>query len=215
MAREEPELAAGWTIAGAMAAYAAVLAGILWLRSGWAAILGYHLAMVAAIAASGRSGVWRLTVRGRDAAVLAALAVPCAAVGPVVWLLWPVAGLEDLRMVDGLGALGLGGSSWVGFVVYYSLANPVIEETFWRGWFAETSRWPAPSDVLYAGYHAVVLWIFLQRAWIALALAVLVGAGWAWRRAALRTGGLLVPVATHLVADVSVVAAAVSLAAAH
>lgn len=195
-------------ILGGVLPYAGVLGGLVGLRSGWGAILGYHAGMLASLALGRGLGAFSLVGRGMSVVHLVVLGLVCALSGVLVHLLWPVMAVEGLVMVVGLASLGLVQGSWVGFIVYYCLVNPVMEEVYWRGWYAEDSVWPGPSDLLYAGYHGVVLWAFVGPGWVALAVVVVAGAGYVWRQVARRTGGLAVPVITHFVADVSIIAAA-------
>ncbi len=198
-------------VLGAFLPYAGLLSGLLLVRSGWAAILGYHASMVVVLAAREGRGLFRLASRGFLAGKFACMSIACAAAGPLVWILWPVMRLPEPTLAEKLGALGLSGASWVGFVAYYGLVNPFLEEVYWRGWYAEDTWWPAPSDLLYTGYHAVVLLLFVEPPFVLLAVAVLLAAAWLWRQLARAAPGLLVPVCTHIVADVSIIAAAMVL----
>ena len=58
-----------------------------------------------------------------------------------------------------------------------------------------------PNDFLFAGYHLLVLVLFLEWIWILPALGVLLAAGWFWRQLRRRQGGLLLPVVSHMAAD--------------
>jgi hypothetical protein len=89
---------------------------------------------------------------------------------------------------------------------------PWITEWYWRGVLGSESRLPVASDVAFAGYHAVVLVAFIPGYWAVLTAATLTGAAWLWRQLAARAGGLLVPVATHLLADLSVIVTAWAIA---
>ncbi len=194
-----------------MLPYAGILAGLAGLRSGWAAILGYHAGMAIVLSVGGGWTHAARLRRGFDARALVMLSASCASAGPLLVLLWPLAALPGAGLSGTLAGLGLHGPAWTGFVAYYLAVNPLLEEIYWRSFYAEPTDRLAPSDVLYAGYHGVVVSLFIGPAWTALVLAILVSAGWVWRQAANRTDGLAVPVASHLVADASIIAAAVFL----
>jgi membrane protease YdiL (CAAX protease family) len=185
--------------------------GLHVLHSGWAAILGYHAGMCVLLAAGGGWPEARRLLRGWTWGSGLACAAFGAAAGPLIHVLWPLAADPANPLAARLAGLGLQGASWWAFVAYYVLVNPFLEEAFWRGWLAPDLRRPAAVDALFAGYHAVVLVLFIDWPWILLALACLVTAAWLWRRLALRTGGLAIPAVSHLVADVSVIAAAIVL----
>ena len=55
--------------------------------------------------------------------------------------------------------MGLSSStSWLLFIAYFSLVNPFIEEYFWRGVLGSNTKKFYIGDLVYAGYHALVLW---------------------------------------------------------
>ncbi len=185
--------------------------GLHLLHSGWAAILGYHAGMCLLLWAGGGWPSASRLARGWTWKEGTASAAFGAAAGPAILLLWPLAADPSNPLQERLAGLGLQGSAWWAFVAYYALVNPPLEEAFWRGWLRSPSRAPAPVDALFAGYHALVLPLFIGWPWVVLAFACLVGAAWLWRRLAQRCGGLAIPAVSHLVADVSVIAAAIVL----
>lgn len=124
--------------------------------------------------------------------------------GVVLYLLAPTAGIDATMIGPVLEQLGLHGQSWLLFVIYHSLVNPWIEEAFWRGRLGSDDRLPILNDFLFAGYHALVLVLFMDWIWIALAVFLLTVAGWLWRQLRTRNKGLLVPIVSHLSADASI-----------
>ncbi len=93
------------------------------------------------------------------------------------------------------------------FALYFCCVNGPVEELFWRGYLGQDSRRPTLRDAAFGGYHALVLLAFAGVIW---AVPVFVGclfAGWLWRMMRAATGGLALPVVTHLIADAGIVAA--------
>jgi len=129
-----------------------------------------------------------------------------------IYLLWPVVKLDDVRLGQILSSLGLDGASWWLFVVYYSLVNPWFEEIFWRGWYPGQLRRPVFADLLFAGYHVFVLFLFVDVLWAVAAFFALSGVAWLWRELATRHRGLIIPLVSHTVADISIITAAAVLA---
>ena len=164
--------------------YAAVLVGLYALESAWAAVLIYH---------AGIAAIW-------------------LAVGPSIWIAWPCVALEP-GMAAVLARFGLDGWSLVAFAVYSALANPALEELYWRGVLLDETRRPAPADALFAGYHVLVLALVVEWPFAVAAALVLAAAAWLWRVTAVRWGGLAVPCLSHLAADLAVIGAAWALAA--
>ena len=191
--------------------YLAVLFGLYVLRSAWAAMLLYHAGML--VVGIGLDGARRAPelVRGGGAAPGAILGLICLGAGPVLWLCWPM-----MRGAAGLGAaladLGLARESFVAFAIGYALVNPILEEWYWRGVLGSPARAPTVGDAAFGGYHIVVLVAFVGWPWALGAAVILMGAGWLWRQISTRYGGLAIPVATHAVADLSVIVAAALIA---
>jgi len=95
-----------------------------------------------------------------------------------------------------------GSTAWV-FAVYSVTLHPVLEETFWRGMLPD-QLW---SDALFAGFHLLVLAPLVHAVWLPPVFIVLLTASGIWRYFARETGGLLIPVLTHALADLGVLLA--------
>lgn len=186
--------------------YLAVIVGMIWLRNAWMAAVGYHLGM-AAILALDRGWPRRRTAQsgGRPLHVAAAVLGGLGA-GVAIFLLWPLFGVPR-----GFGSLlarfGLSGASWPLFILYFCAINPWLEEFFWRGYLGAADRTPARHDFFFAGYHVLVMAFFVHWSWAAATLLILASVAWGWRQATRYYDGLLVPIVSHLCADVSIIMA--------
>ncbi len=185
--------------------YLAVLCGIYLLHSVWIAMILYHLGMAAAI--------WRYrsqwTVVSPQAGArknLVALNVLLGlCTGLVLYAIWPVLGApQDI----GLRLSRLGLTSWPLFGLYYCTVNPILEELFWRESLETPSSLPARNDILFAGYHMLVLALFIRWEWCIAAFVLLVLASWIWGMTAKTRGGMVTAVVSHLLADLGIVLAA-------
>ncbi|TFH16911.1 MAG: hypothetical protein E4H02_04360 [Lentisphaerales bacterium] len=157
--------------------YVAVTVGMHVFRSGWAAILAYHAGICVALLCSGDAvGRLRKLVPGKCALAAFVLVPLFACAGPIVFVLWPFAGLPGVHLSSSLAVFGLRGSAWIAFLVYYSFVNPWLEELFWRGLLARKTSFGWTSDLLYAGYHLFVLAPFITLPWL-LFCFILVKAG--------------------------------------
>lgn len=137
----------------------------------------------------------------------------------VLYLLWPLLAQRSGTPEAGaplaavLRSLALQGTPWMAFMVYYAAVNPVLEEVYWRVLLGSPARGLTLSDVCFGGYHVTVLGLLLPGSpglrWpLGAAMgATLVGAGWLWRQIVARTGGMAIPVLTHLVTDLSIILA--------
>jgi hypothetical protein len=192
--------------------YAAVLVGLYALESAWAAIAIYHAGIAAAWIAAGRRPPARVLLAGFSPRLAIPLALGGLAVGPIVFFAGPHAAIDP-----GLGALlarfGLAGWKLPAFAAYSALVNPALEELLWRGVLLDPARRPAAGDLLFAGYHALVLVRVVDLPFALAAALALAAAAWTWRAAAIRGGGLGAPWLSHLAADLAVIAAAWALLA--
>ena len=189
--------------AAALLPYIAVLLGLFLLSSGWAALLLYQVGMVGCLLA------WSPPLRRGTGAGRRAPGVVLAGVlagGLPVLVLWVPLGLDRVAAVR-LTALGLSGISLLACFGSLVLVHPVLEELFWRGALGSRRPGPAAEDVLFAGYHALVLMIFLPWPWVAASTAAIAVTGWWWRRLAAASGGLLLPVISHVAADLGILGA--------
>lgn len=188
--------------------YVAVIAGMHFLRSGWTAVLSYHIGMCLVLSVAGGRPLARKLVSGWNGRIGVIVILMCSLGGPLVYWLWPHMSLEYLDLRSGLVAVGLARGSWLCFVVYYCLVNPWLEELYWRGFLAANMNYGGLSDILYSGYHVLVLVLFVKLSWVVVALIVLTCVSRLWRQLAARYDGLLIPALSHLAADISIITAA-------
>ena len=184
--------------------YLAVLIGLYGLSSAWWAMGLYHTGALACVFLNESGPTWRVLHRGWNWRHFLVLAVPCAASGPLLLLLYPLAVHPTLDLTAQLAGLGVSKELWLVFSIYYCSVTPWLEELFWRGHLGSGSMQPDRSDLFFAVYHLLVLAKFLSWPWLAVVFFLLTGMAWLWRRIYLHCGGLVIPVITHLMADVSV-----------
>lgn len=193
--------------------YVAMLVGLYLLSNAWISILLYHAGALAIL--SFTKG-WRWPPAAGehlDRRVVLMVVLGSATIGPLLYSLWSTVKLTDIILEQELAHLGLSGAAWPLFVVYYFTVNPVVEELFWRGYLGDPRIGPTPSDLWFAGYHLLVLALFVEVPWVAASFIGLIGGGWLWRQLARCCGGLVLPVLSHAVADASLIWAVYILAA--
>jgi len=186
--------------------YAAVLLGLYVLRNAWAAILLYHAGMLALLRLGGQGGLLRAVRQGWSAPAAVVTGIVCASGSFLLALLWGTISREQVDLAETLTSLHLSGLSWWVFAAYYITVHPVLEEIFWRGYLTRAHRSPVVSDVAFAGYHVLVLCLFIRLPWVLVSFGVLWFASWGWRRLTARYSGLGVAIASHAAADLSVIA---------
>lgn len=191
--------------------YVAILVGLHLAKSAYLAIFLYHIGIGLYLLWRRPANLGRQFLRGWNLPVGLPLALLSAGSGPLLILLWPVIAHEPDSLALTLAAWGLHGVHlWI-FFGYFVIVNPVLEEAFWRSAHGSRNRFPALTDLAFAGYHALVLSSFLRNVWTLIATAILVFIAWIWRRTALQNGGLAIPTSAHILAGLSIMAAVIFL----
>jgi hypothetical protein len=188
----------GWVILP----YLAVFLGMIALRSAWGALVGFHLALLPLLVTHRQDFPPRF-LAPVSMRMLLSVAVAGLSAGLGLWLIWPSAGLPADYPAR-VAALGLSSLTWPFFIAYFALVNPWLEESYWRAIFTSLSPYPAPVDFLFAGYHLIILLLFVGPPWMFLAFVILALASWFWRQVSRYTGSLLPATLSHLLADFSI-----------
>ena len=183
--------------------YLAVGIGLFWFKNAWAALLGFHLAILLSVLL-GRSRVpIRILFQSHRLRWIGLSLFLSGSVGIFLYFFWSVFGVAS-DLSTHVAALGLNSSNWILFITYFSLVNPFMEEYFWRGYLGSSTKRLYLSDFIYAGFHAMILAGSLPVTSIVTSLTILVLAGWFWRQLAREDSGLLAPVLGHMAADFAI-----------
>lgn len=181
--------------------YIVVFAGIVLFHSAWGALVGFHLSLLPVIVRY-RKKIYsslRVSVSGR---LLFGTALTGLIAGAGLWIIWPAMGLSNQFMVS-ITRLGLSGGVWAPFIAYFTLVNPILEEAYWRIALGNMSKQPARVDLLFAGYHMIILSQFVSIYWMVFSLIILIFASWFWRQTLRFTDSIMPAVCAHLMADFS------------
>jgi len=187
--------------------YIAVYVGLCALKNAWIAIVLYHFGMALFLIADGKGKLFKSLASGWNWTAVAGSAAVCAVVGPAVFVLWQYMQLEGICLKTSLMSFGLYGVSWWLFVIYFSTVHPLLEELYWRGYLKADYKYLSWSDFAFAGYHILVLVWFIRLPWLAVSFVVLSTAACGWRYIVHKFGGLGIPLLSHIVADISIIAA--------
>jgi membrane protease YdiL (CAAX protease family) len=187
-------------------AYLAAGVGLFVFHSAWGALLGFHGAIIGSLLIARPAIPVSILFKGKNIKRTLTSVMLCGFSGIALYILRDHLGFA-LDFPEQVVSLGLNASNWKFFIAYFTLANALIEEYFWRGYLGDKTKNLHTSDFMYAGYHAMVLFNKLAPPSILFALSVLVFAGWFWRQAAREDHGLLAPVLGHMTADFTILTA--------
>lgn len=186
--------------------YLAVGIGLFWVEQAFLALLGFHLAIIFSLLLAQSTVPVGTLFKSNDVRWSILSVLLCGSSGISLYFLVRFFGLRaDLSAH--VESLGLTASTWPIFLTYFVLANPFVEEYFWRGYLGSPTMSLDLSDFLYAGFHGLILWRSVQPAFIVYSLIFLMVAGWFWRQLARINGGLLASVLGHMAADFTILMA--------
>ncbi len=183
--------------------YLAVWAGLFFFKSAWLTLIGFHLSILSALAVVRPNVPINILFKSKSPKWILISVLFCSTSGIGLYFLWNVFGIVH-GLPAQLRSIGLNSSAWFAFIAYFSLVNPFVEEYFWRGVFGSGTKKLHIIDVVYAGYHSLVLWGRTHPLSILFAVIILTSAGWLWRQFTREDGGLLSAVLGHMIADFSI-----------
>jgi membrane protease YdiL (CAAX protease family) len=184
--------------------YITVGIGLLVFHNAWLAILSYHACMVAAILISRKGTNIKRALSCKKCWILFITAFTGASGGILLYILWPLLSVpDDINLY--VRSVGLNEQTWPVFLAYFVLINPWIEEYYWRGYLSSSSRRITVNDLLFSGYHLLVLAGHIGTIWLLAVFLVLTGGAWFWRQMNRLNGGLLASIVSHITADVTVI----------
>ena len=183
--------------------YLAVWAGLFLFKSAWFALIGFHAAILLALV-PGRPGIpIHILFKSKHSKWIMASILLCGGAGIGLYFLWGIFGIAN-DLPAQLKSIGLTSSSWPLFIAYFALVNPFVEEYFWRAYLGGATKTLYVSDLIYAGFHGMILINKAPLPSIVFALAILTFVGWFWRQLYRKDEGLLAAVLGHMAADFTI-----------
>ena len=186
--------------------YIAVGVGVYLFSSAWIAVLMYHGGIVALLVIGKRFDIVRSIKDGWNLKWAVGTITASSLTGVIIYLLWPLVKIDGVVLADVMSKYGVCGNAAIMFAVYAIIVNPVLEEMLWHGFLADEKHGLSWIEGAFAGYHVMVMPLVLPPILCAGVFVLLAAAGWAFRYLRRRLGGLAVPWAMHLIADISIIA---------
>jgi membrane protease YdiL (CAAX protease family) len=183
--------------------YLAVSAGLFLFKSAWLALMGFHFAIILVLLIGRPDIPIDILFKTKHFTWTRRSVVTCAGIGITIYYFHPYLGVAG-DLSSQLESIGLNPSTWPVFIAYFALINPFIEEFFWRAYLGSGTRGLSIGDLMYAGYHGLVLIGMVHVLTILFTLVSLTFVGWLWRQIRREDEGLLVPVLGHMTADFTI-----------
>jgi hypothetical protein len=184
--------------------YLTIGIGLLIIHNAWTAIVSYHLSMVTILLFTGRRFSFKNIIGSSNYKIIIATAILGVAGGLLLYFLWPLLGIpEGISLY--LQQIGLTAAIWPYFIAYFVLINPWLEECYWRGYLGSNTKKIILNDLLFSGYHIIVLAGIMNVIWLIVIFIVLSSGAWFWRQANRWNQGLSASIVSHLVADASII----------
>ena len=184
--------------------YITIGIGLLIFYNAWLAILGYHIGMVAVLLLSKTGITIKRAFQGNRYWILFITALAGAISGIFLYILWPLLSVPD-DINSYIRSIGLNERTWPVFLAYFILINPWIEEYYWRGYLATVTKRIALNDLLFSGYHLIVLTGQMETIWLFVVFFGMTIGAWFWRQMNRLNGGLLASTISHIMADITVI----------
>jgi hypothetical protein len=189
---------------GPVVPYLTLGPGLLIFHNAWIAIIAYHLGMIAVVLLSRERIPVKILLQSSNYKIPAFTTIIGACSGVLLYLLWPLLSIPpDINMQ--LQNIGLAQQAWPYFLIYFILVNPWIEEYYWRSFLTSDSKFIIPNDLLFSGYHVMVLAGKVGFVWLIAVFTVLVLTAWAWRQFNRVSRGLLPSLVSHIAADITII----------
>jgi hypothetical protein len=190
---------AGLSIWWGLSPQLAIIVGLYLLHSAWWALALEGIILSLGLIVAVQNG-WKPHVGSLARRHLLFIAVHLLA-GPALALVWQSRNTEALAAL--LASVQVTQHTMGLALLLHCTAVPLLEELFWRAALPGKGRCLVRSDLLFALYHTLILILFLPPLLWLLALTILTGAAWTWRREVERSKGLLPALVLHATADLS------------
>jgi len=187
-------------------AYLAVGIGLFVFHSAWGALVGFHLAMIGSLLIARPNIPIKLLFKSSNPKWIILSVLLCGSSGIALYFLWDLFRFAPDFSAQ-IAAWGLNAHTWIPFITYFVLVNPLLEEYFWRGYLGSDAKTLHGTDFSFAGYHILILINKLHIFAIVYAVCLLIAASWLWRQIKREDQGLLAPVLGHMAADLTILMA--------
>ena len=137
--------------------YLAVWAGLFLFKNAWMTLVGFHVSILLTLLFLRPNLPVNMLFKSKFPKWILVSVLICSTSGIGLYFLWDLFGIASDLPIQ-LKNLGLNSSSWPIFITYFVFVNPFAEEYFWRCILGSDSKQLYFMDVIFAGYHVMILW---------------------------------------------------------
>ncbi|MHA1727615.1 MAG: hypothetical protein ACTSWY_02650 [Promethearchaeota archaeon] len=189
---------------GLLTPYISVIIGLYLLHNAWMAIIFYQLLILIVMFFSKSFNQWKRLFLGWNTKKGILVIILGSVSGIILYFFEPLVEFKtDLSLK--LSSFGLSGLTWTVFVIYFFTLNSWFEESYWRGTLGSSEKRFLWNDLIFSGYHVLVLAFFMSWVWLILIFLVITIAARVWRELDAKYDGLLLSTLSHIAADASVI----------
>lgn len=188
---------------GMLVPYISVIIGLYLFHNAWMAMLIYQVLILLVMFFTKSFNQWKRLLKGWNTKTGISVILFGTAAGIALYFFEPLIGFKTNLNLN-LSMFGLFGLNWVLFVVYFVTLNSFFEESYWRGIFGSSEKRFLWTDLIFSGYHVLVLAFFVSWVWLILIFIAISVAARFWRKLGVKNNGLLLPTLSHITADASV-----------
>ncbi len=190
-----------------------IIFGLYILKNAILTIFFYHIGIIAILFFSKNIKLIKEILKGWNNIVGFIFLILAPSVGVLSYIMWSVIFKNDLNLYQLLKTFGFNNYNWIIFIIYFSTINPILEELFWRAYFNKNkkkylNKFFTIQDFGFAFYHLFVLIYFVKLHWLIIIFIFLYIASGLFRFIYIKYKGLLIPIISHIVADISIIVVA-------
>ncbi|MGD9677355.1 MAG: CPBP family glutamic-type intramembrane protease [Vulcanibacillus sp.] len=182
--------------------------GLYVLSNAWIALLSYHLVIVIVLIKRNKE-LKKIRYLITNKKIFLSSIILTLFTLPLLILLWDFIKLPNLDLSNMLKKFNLDGISFVLFIIYIATIHPVLEELYWRLiiTYEKSNKLDFLFDIIFAGYHILVLTLFVKIPFVIISVIVLAISGMFWRYIIKRYQDYLSVFAMHSIADLLIMIA--------
>ncbi len=188
--------------------YITTYMGLYIFSNAWLALLAYHFVIIIVLIKRNKT-LRNINYFIENKKILISSIILILFILPFLLVTWDYIKLTDLNLSNMLMKFSLDGFSFVVFIIYFFTIHPILEELYWRLiiTYKKNTKVDFLFDILFAGYHILVLILFVKITFVILSFIVLAISGMIWRYIIKRYQDYLTVFVTHAIADLLIIVA--------